>query len=130
MIVYSDILGSASIHDALATTGLSADGVWLELHGPLGSRKRRARFVVKLSADAGADRFGTKRRWANSGSWGAQTPRNGFVGEPMGDKAATYDEWGVFIAELFARDPLAIIGQYDSPAELRKAWKRPRVKRV
>jgi hypothetical protein len=127
MIVYSDHLDLLSISAALASTGLARDGVHLELHGPLGSRKRRARFVVKLSADEGRDRFGTKRRWANSGSWGAATPHNGYVGEPLGPKAATFDEWGVFIAALFERDPKAIVGIYDSPDALKRAWTMPEV---
>jgi hypothetical protein len=41
------------------------------------------------------------------------------------EKAATFDEWGVFIAALFARDPGAIVGRYDSPDELRRAWTEP-----
>jgi hypothetical protein len=31
----------------------------------------------------------------------------------------------VFIAALFTRDPGAIVGQYDSPDELRRAWAEP-----
>jgi hypothetical protein len=125
MIIYADHLDGPSIQEALTSTGLHRDGVYLELHGPLGSRKRQARFVVKLSADEGRDRFGTKRRWANSGPWGAAAPSNGYVGEPLGSKAATFDEWGVFIAALFERDPEAIVGVYDSPDALKRAWTMP-----
>lgn len=120
MLIYSDHLDSRDLGDIFRATGLPAEGVYLELHGPMGSRKRAARFVVKLSADAGADRFGTRRRWANSGSWG-------FVGGSLGEKAATFDEWGVFIAAVFERDPGAIVGQYNSPDELRRAWTCPKV---
>lgn len=125
MLIYSDHLSERDLWDTFNATKLGVDGVWLELHGPMGSRKRAARFVVKLSADAGRDCFGTRRRWANSGSWGAQTPRNGYVGDPLGEKAATFDEWGVFIAAIFERDPGAIVGQYNSPDELRRAWACP-----
>lgn len=127
MLIYSDNLSAHELGDIFRATGLPAEGVYLELHGPMGSRKRAARFVVKLSADAGSDRFGTRRRWANSGSWGAATPHNGFVGDPLGDKAATFDEWGAFIAAIFERDPGAIVGQYNSPDELRRAWTCPKV---
>lgn len=109
-------------HGALVACGLSREGVYAEVYGPFNARKRGHRFVVKLSADPGHDRFGTKRRWSNSGSWGAATPSNGYVGEPLGEKAATFDEWGVFIAELFKRDPGAIVGYYNSQADLAKAW--------
>jgi hypothetical protein len=122
MRIYSDKLAPSDIH--AATRDLP--GVYLELHGPFNARKRSMRYVAKLSADQGTDPFGTKRRWANSGRWGACTPDMGYVGEPLGDKAATFDEWGVFIAELFARDPGAIVGVYDSPAELDAAWTDPR----
>lgn len=123
MIVYTDHL--TNVHEAFNATGLSRDGVWLEDHGPMSARKRTRKFIVKLSADRGTDRFGTKRRWANSGQWGAATPQNGYAGEPMGEKAATFDEWGVFIAELFRRDPEAIVGIYNSPDELYAHWTEP-----
>jgi len=44
---------------------------------------------------------GDKRRWKNSGDHGADSVY-----------AATYDEWGYFIAELFQQDPDAIFGGY------------------
>lgn len=53
MIIYSDHLDTTSIREAFQSCGLWHEGVYLELHGPLGSRKRKARFVIKLSADPG-----------------------------------------------------------------------------
>jgi hypothetical protein len=123
MLIYTDNLSTADVRAAFAES--LDQGVYLELHGPMKSRKRARRFVVKLSADPGYDRWGTKRRWANSGTRGAATPNNGYAGEPIGEKATTFDEWGVFIAALFDRDPGAIVGQYDSPGELRRAWTEP-----
>ena len=126
MLIYSDHLTQSDVYQAFAATDLHHDGVFLELHGNLRSRKRARRHVVKLSADPGADRFGTKRRWANSGSWGAATPNTGYAVCQLGDKAATFDEWGVFIDALFKRDPDAIVGIYNSPDELAARWADPR----
>ena len=56
-----------------------------------GSRSRSHKFDVILT--------GTSNR-----------PQN-FGGE---DKAATWDEWGQFIARVFDADPNAIVGQYRS----------------
>jgi hypothetical protein len=63
------------------------DGVWPEFteHG---SRKRERAFEFHLVAD---QRKG--RRRGNSGRYGA------------GDYAATWDEWGMVFARLFALDP-------------------------
>jgi hypothetical protein len=54
-----------------------------------GSRSRARGFVVRLS---GSHKVSTR-------------------GLP--DKAATYDEWGNFLAAIFALDPRAICGGYD-----------------
>ena len=36
-----------------------------------------------------------------------------------GEKAATWDEWGIFINALFLADPEAIVGQYKSYADFK-----------
>jgi hypothetical protein len=55
-----------------------------------GSRSREHGYVVRLSGS------------------GKYTMRN------IPDKAATWDEWGNFIAAVFERDPEAIVGWYKS----------------
>lgn len=72
-----------------------------------GSRKRARGFELHLNAPPGRDRFGNNRRYANSGSYGANAERY----------AATWYEWGDLIAALFLADTNAIIGEYDNPAE-------------
>lgn len=55
-----------------------------------GSRKRERGYVVRL---CGSSKYAPQRR--------------------PGEKAATWDEWGLFIDALFAHDPRAIVGVYD-----------------
>lgn len=89
-------------HDlTMAMEGVSGD-IYLEASG-YGSRKRSHAFEVALSADEGKDRLGNTRRPRNSGVYGAE----------YGMRAATWYEWGDFLAALFKIDPRAIVGPYD-----------------
>lgn len=64
-----------------------------------GSRKRAQAWDVSLT--------GTSSRRTNAGNRGAGD-----------DYAATWDEWGMFLAELFRRDPEATIpGVYDTAGD-------------
>jgi hypothetical protein len=91
MKIHTDHISYTDLHDALRVAGLSALYAEVSSHG---SRSRHHSFNVKLTADAGRDRNGKKRRLENSGQYGA-----GY------NFAATYDEWGYWLAELFERDP-------------------------
>jgi hypothetical protein len=64
-------------------------GVAIEVMSKHGSRKRWKGYEIQLS--------GSSRYSAQSGQW----------------KAATWDEWGVFLAFLFDREPGLIAGSYD-----------------
>jgi hypothetical protein len=77
-----------------ATAGIDGVSVELTSHG---SRSRDHAFDVHLVAE---QRKG--RRRGNSGSYGA-----GY------DYAATWDEWGIFFAHLFAIDPEMTCYAYD-----------------
>ena len=74
-------------------------GVGLDLV-PVGSRKRGQGFVVSLSY-LGQGGRGSGRRPKNSGCAGS--PRT---------FAASWDEWGIWMAALYEIDPDAIIGTY------------------
>jgi hypothetical protein len=91
MKIHTDYLTYIDLCDALRVAGLPE--LYLE-HTAHGSRSRHHAFNVNLSSDAGRDRNGRKRRLENSGQYGA-----GY------NFAATYDEWGYWLAELFERDP-------------------------
>lgn len=62
--------------------------------------------------------------WTSIGQEGSRSRERGFVVRLSGsskstmqrlpDKAATWDEWGIFIAAIFAHDPDAICGWYSS----------------
>jgi len=71
------------------------------------SRLRKFGYEVKLAAHAGKDRYGKTRTRRNTGRYGAED-----AGQEAFYLAATWDEWGHWIAELFERDPDAIIGEY------------------
>ncbi len=95
--------------DRIAYTGqirkACPDGIYPEI-SQHASRKRLHAFEVRLeSMDPGSiDRFGNKRsRRTNPGTSG-QHPET---------FAATWEDWGDMIAELFEIDPSAIIGPYD-----------------
>jgi hypothetical protein len=59
------------------------------------------------------------RRYKNTGKRGSHAERN--TGEPLW--AATYEEWGWFIADLFERDPGARFGHYTSAAKFHEMTK-------
>jgi hypothetical protein len=108
MRIHSDILMRADFASALSGTGLDADGVYLDGVTSHGSRKRARAYEVTLRAIHGKDRNGKTRRWPNGGAYGAETGYG---------NAATYDEWGYWIARLYGSDPRAIIGPYKSRAD-------------
>lgn len=70
-----------------------------------GSRSRKRRFDVGLSATHGADAHGIGRVYSRN------TGRTGAAGDY--DRAATWIEWGDWIVALFKIDQDAIIGEYD-----------------
>lgn len=88
MRIHSDVLKFSDIHDAARIARV--DVVKLSDHG---SRRRSQAFDVKLE--------GESRRRPNGGSSGAGS---GY--------AATWDQWGVFLAVLFERDPEMLTPYY------------------
>jgi hypothetical protein len=85
MRIHTDSLTISDIYAATKNAGPRVD-VEVRQHG---SRSRARAFNVTLT--------GTSPRRTNSGKRGA------------GDEhAATWDEWGMFLAELFRRDPNAV----------------------
>lgn len=91
MKIHSDKITYDDIHRAVKAHGMK--GVDYEVSSG-GSRSRARRFDVKLT--------GNSTRNQNPG-----TGRNRYV-----EKAATFDEWGMFIDFLFLIDEDAVIGQY------------------
>jgi hypothetical protein len=93
MKIHSDILTEQDIRAAVPQNcylaGHYVDGEWASVH-PMSSRTRERAFSVRLSG----------------------TSRYGMTNLP--DKAATWDEWGIFLAELFKIDPNAVLGSYKS----------------
>lgn len=84
MRIHSDILTSLDISAAERAAGMTGVDATVTAHG---SRKRDHAFNVLLT--------GTSSRRPNNGRYGADS--NAF--------AATWDEWGMFLAALYAVDP-------------------------
>ena len=85
MRIHTD-LSEQQIYKALANLA----GVGLTSFSTHRSQKRARAFEIKL--------FGNSPRRQNRGS----------------DYAATWDEWGIFIQNIFEQDPTAIVGMYES----------------
>lgn len=76
-----------------ATGALPGVYAVLDWHG---SRSRKGALELKMTGNAG--------RYRNSGKWGSD-----------GEEAATWDEWGIVLAAVFAADPDAICGSAKRP---------------
>jgi hypothetical protein len=72
------------------------------------SQSRNSGFEIQLGW-YGTKQPGDGRRWKNTGNRGANSEGNAY-----GVYAATYDEWGYFIAELFRLDSDLTFGHYKS----------------
>lgn len=73
--------------------------VTIHVTGKHGSRKRRQAFEVALRG------HGAQHRRA---------PQGRVTDDPSSEKAATYDDWGRFLAALYSIDPTMIAGPYTS----------------
>lgn len=88
----------------VATPKLNAD-VFYDRWTESGSRTHARKFDLLLAGIAGPTaKNGARRRRTNSGQWGA-----GY------EWAATFDEWGWFLAALFDADPAARCGSTTFP---------------
>ena len=103
MKIHSDHLDEAKLRDALATAkdaGLVARDVVLAIY-PTGSRKRAHAWDCHLSTSEKRRPDGKVRHRAGSSI-------------SLRPSAATYDEWGHWLANVFTCDPNAIAGSYGS----------------
>lgn len=85
MRTHTDTISSTDIYAATRAAGMTGVSVTFTSHG---SRKRDHAFNVNLT--------GTSSRPLNTGKYGA---------DQSGDTAATWDEWGMFLAHLYSVDP-------------------------
>lgn len=105
MRLHSNILTESEVRDALDRAKLRGNvdsRIDFSILDSRGSRSHKGAYEVKLEWN-GEKVKGDGRRWTNTGSRGADT---------HGNYAATYDEWGWFIAELFYKDEHATFGHY------------------
>lgn len=109
MRIHSDRLTTIDIkkvlNEAQASNRVPADVGFVVL-SPHGSRSRKRAWEVQLGSSSPNTRLdGKERRYTHSGE----------------HFAASYDEWGWFIAELFAVDTHAIVGPYTGSADFHAA---------
>lgn len=84
MRIHTDTITAFDIHAAARAAGMTGVDATFTSHG---SRKRDHAFNVNLT--------GTSSRRPNTGKYGAVSDEH----------AATWDEWGMFLAALYAVDP-------------------------
>lgn len=90
MRLHTDTLTRADLHAAIARAGLEVHNLTATEHG---SRSHTRAWNVHLT--------GTSSRRPNNGNTDAY--------------AATWDEWGMFFAELYRRDPQMLAGTAGAP---------------
>jgi hypothetical protein len=103
MKIHTDVLTERDLHAARRVI----PGTWLNSMRA-GSRKRDHAFVVALRSDGTPDRNGTKRN---------RRPNTGTSTMSADEFAASYDDWGYWLAELFVLDPRMIAGPYKGRAD-------------
>jgi len=114
MRFHTDYLSESDIRDALKSakeTGHVDKHVVFSELAKRGSRSRNCAFEIRLEW-IGEKVKGDGRRHTNTGNNGADTG---------GSYAATYEEWGWFISELFEKDAFAIFGHYKSQHDFESA---------
>lgn len=104
MKLHSDTITKADVRAAMRAAVLDSKitpDVHFVIFAPEGSRLRRYGYEIQLGTFDKTSGPTSSRRFKNTGYAGA-----GRVW------AATYDEWGWLIAELFKIDPALIFGQW------------------
>jgi hypothetical protein len=106
MKLHTDTINRNDIINVLMDTGLRADGVYIDTCDEKRSHSHSHGFEIRLRGMDGKDRNDNTRRLPMY-SW-----KTGNT-----EKAATYDEWGIFISALYEIDPDARFGPYLNEAD-------------
>lgn len=104
MKLHSDKLTDDDVREALGqakAAGKVTQDVCMVQFMPGGSRSRARSWAIQLGTEDKTSGPTKSRHYKNSGQYGRSQVW-----------AATYDEWGWFIAQLFAVDPDATFGPY------------------
>jgi hypothetical protein len=109
MIIHTSLTMN-QVYDSLfaaKNAGKITEDVYFDKLNSSNSRSHDRKFDLHIGTDEQGTRpDGKKRAYSNSGHNGANS------GPYFNVWAATYDEWGWFLAELFRRDPLAKCSRY------------------
>lgn len=109
MKLHSDVVATEqTIREALQRAkdaGHVGSSVYFHILDARASRSKKNGFEIQLGC---SDKVkGDGRGWKNTGTRGADSGSYGMY-------AATYDEWGWFIAELYTLDAEMVLGHYKS----------------
>lgn len=98
MKIHTDILNHSNLVDAMNAAGRYAPSVSLNVNSEHKSNSHRRAFDVALRGN---------------GQRHTRRPNPGFRGALRNDEyAATHDDWGYFLAAVYAQDPNAKTGEY------------------
>lgn len=127
MRIHTNKLNYLDFNAALHRADLKPD-VFIETINQFGSMSHDRAYEIKLAADPGKDQFGKTRTRRNTGRYGAE---DGGL-KPL-YLAATFDEYGLWLSELYEIDPkMKVAGWYKSQHDFHKSTRgryKPRVLR-
>lgn len=100
-----------AVYDSLTVTkarGLMSDDIHFHQFDEQPSKSHPHGFIIQLGTFDQASGPTNSRHYKNTGTRGASSDEQVW--------AASYDEWGWFIADIFDRDPNASFGHYKTRA--------------
>ena len=109
MRIHTNKLNLRGLYDCLdhaAAARLVAPSVFFTADSAHGSRSHGSAYEIQLGTYSKTDGPTRSRHYKNSGVYGASSVY-----------AASYDEWGHFLARVFLRDRNAVCGPYQSHAD-------------
>jgi hypothetical protein len=106
MKIHTNALNDAYLYSLMQKASKRAPDVDLHILGMAGSRSHTRAIEIALRGHG-------KRH--------TRPPNTGITGAASGERAATIDDWGHFLAQVFASDPSAKAGPYKNANDFHRA---------